>query len=168
MPALPLLTPSWYGPMSKWLTSGDATDALSRSSRGELEDRIMGKTAQLGAVSHSLAHTYRAWIYTCTTCQRHLRTDCHAKEIGKTPVTRVTGPVATPPTAAPVPPESQTSTSHEHLLDLLSKMDALLQLQTINGSQEDLTAIVRRFDSKPLTARCKRRKPTQRLKSRDC
>ena len=28
-----------------------------------------------------------SWIYTCTTCQ-HLCTDCHAKEIGKAPVTR--------------------------------------------------------------------------------
>ena len=47
----------------------------------------------------------RSWIHTCTTCQRHLCTDCHAKEIGKAPVTRATGPTATPPTAAPVPLE---------------------------------------------------------------
>ena len=49
----------------------------------------------------------------------------------KTPITRATGPTATPPREAPVPPEPQTSTSHEHLLDLLTKMDALLRLQTI-------------------------------------
>ena len=44
----------------------------------------------------------RSWIYTCTTCQRHLCTDCHAKQIGKTPILRATGPTATPPTEAPV------------------------------------------------------------------
>ena len=40
----------------------------------------------------------RSWIYTCTTCQLHLCTDRHAKEIGKTPILRATGPTATPPT----------------------------------------------------------------------
>ena len=51
--------------------------------------------------------------------------------MGKTPILRATGPTVTPPTEAPVSPEPQTSTSHEHLLDLLSKMDALPQLRTI-------------------------------------
>ena len=47
------------------LISGDATDALSSSSRGELEDRVMGKTAQVGVVSlrqHTRGKDYRnAW-----------------------------------------------------------------------------------------------------------
>ena len=51
----PLRVLGSYGPMSMRLTSGDATDALSRSSRDEREKRIMGKTAQVGAVSHSSA-----------------------------------------------------------------------------------------------------------------
>ena len=102
--------------------------------------------------------TNRSWIYTCTTCQRHLCTDCHAKEIGKTPVTRATGPTTTPPTVAPVPPEPQTSTSHEHLLHLSSPSWMLsLCCKQSNGSQEDWIADTRRFDFKPLTARCKQR-----------
>ena len=62
------------------------------------------------------------------TCQRHLCTECHAKETGKTPIPRATGPTATPPTEAPVPPEPQTSTNTYWTL---SKMDALPRLQTI-------------------------------------
>ena len=101
----PLRMLDWYGLMSTRLTSGDATDALNRSSRRELEGWIMGKTAREGAASHSSTQTNRSWIYTCTTCQRHLCTDCHAKEIGKAPVTRANGPTTTPHTVAPVPPE---------------------------------------------------------------
>ena len=40
VPAHPLRMLDWYGPMSTRLTSGDATDALSRSLRGGLEDRV--------------------------------------------------------------------------------------------------------------------------------
>ena len=47
---------SWYGPTSTRLTSGDATDALNRSSQDELEGRIMGKAAQEGVAPHSSAH----------------------------------------------------------------------------------------------------------------
>ena len=42
--------------------------------------------------------TNRSWICTCTTCQRHLCTECHAKETGKTPILRATGSTVTPPT----------------------------------------------------------------------
>ena len=75
--------------------------------------------------------TNRSWIYVCETCQRHLCAEYHAKEIGKAPVTRATGPTATSSVAASRPPEPQTSTSHEHLLHLLSKIDALPGLQTV-------------------------------------
>ena len=57
MPASALRMLSWQEPTSMRLTSGDGTDALSRSSQDELEDRIMGKTAQVGAVCRSSAHT---------------------------------------------------------------------------------------------------------------
>ena len=57
MPVSSLRMLSWHGPMSTRLTSGDATDALNRSSRDELEGRIMGKTAQEGVASHSSPHT---------------------------------------------------------------------------------------------------------------
>ena len=60
----------------------------------------------------------------------HETSSNHAEEIGKA-IERETGPTATPPTAAPVPPETQTNTSHEHLLCLLSKLGALPQPQTI-------------------------------------
>ena len=55
MPVSSLWMFSWYGPMSTRLTSAVATDALNRSSRDELEGRIMGKTAQEGVAAHSSA-----------------------------------------------------------------------------------------------------------------
>ena len=77
--------------------------------------------------------TSRSWIYTCKTCQRHLCTDCHAKEIGKAPTMRAYASAATPPSAAlpVVEPEPEKDKSHERLLFLLSKIDALPQIQTI-------------------------------------
>ena len=56
MPVSSLWVLSGNGPMSTRLTSGDATDALNRSSRGELEGWIMGKNAREGVASHSSAH----------------------------------------------------------------------------------------------------------------
>ena len=77
--------------------------------------------------------TSRSWIYTCRSCQRHLCTDCHAKEVGKAPTMRAYASAATPPSAAPpvVEPELEKDKSHERLLFLLSKIDALPQIQTI-------------------------------------
>ena len=108
---------------------------------------------------------------TCTTCQRHLCTDCHAKEIGKAPVTRATGPTATPPTAAPLPPEPQTNTSHELLLCPLSKLDAVPQLQTIQWIPRGLdrryaTTRHQALDRAMQAAKANTAAPSQRLWSK--
>ena len=122
-------------------------------------------------LSFDSTQTNRSWIYTCTTCQRHLCTDCHAKEIGKAPVARATGPTATPPTAAPLPSEPQTNTSHEHLLRLLSKLDALPQLQTIQWIPRGLdrryaTIRLQALDRAMQAAKANTAAPIQRLWSK--
>ena len=57
--------------------------------------------------------------------------DHHAREIGNTAPTRAVGPTALPSTAAPLPFVNETDASHKHLFLLLSKIDPLPQLQTI-------------------------------------
>ena len=98
-----------------------------RARRQDHGKNCSGRECDLAFVTQ----TNRSRIYTCETCQRHLCTDCHDKEIGKAPVTRATGPTATSSVAASRPPEPQTSTSHENLLHLFSKIDALPGLQTV-------------------------------------
>ena len=97
---------AWQELTSTRLTSGDATDTLSLSSRDELEDRIMGMTAQVvDAVFHSSAHKQIAHGST----RARLASDTSAR-------------IATP----------RRLTQHQlrERLDL-SKLDALPQLQTI-------------------------------------
>ena len=168
MQAPPLRMLSWYGPTSLRLTPGDATDALSRSSRDELEDRIMGKTAQVGVVSHSSAHKQIAHGST----RARLASDTTAR-------------IAMPRRLAKhrLRERLDRLRRHPQHLCLLSPGRARatntywtssprwmlsLSCNQSSGSQEDLTAGMRRFDSKPLTVRCKQRMPTQRLQSKGC
>ena len=79
-----------------------------RARRQDHGQNCSGMTCDLAFVS---TQTNRSWIYTCEACQRHLCTDCHAKEIGKAPVTRATGLTAAPYGAASRPPRA--SGEHE-------------------------------------------------------
>ena len=112
--------------------------------------------------------TNHSWIYTCRACQRQLCLDCHAKEIGRAPVTRAYASAATPPSAAPlvIETEPEKNMSHERLLFLLSKIDASRRYRRSNGYQEDWTKGMRQYGCKPWTERCKQRKPTQQLRPR--
>ena len=73
-----------------------------------------------------------------TETERNLCIDCHAKEIGKAPVTRAIGQTA--PSlihAPPLPPVPESDASHERLLLLSSRIDPLPQLQSIPMDTED-------------------------------
>ena len=110
MPAAPLKVLRWRELMSTRLTSGDAQ--MRRAMRHEESSKTGSWARRLRWWMRSIVrHAHKQIAHgspRCTTCQRHLCTDCHAKEIGKAPVTRATGRTATPPTAAPLPPEPQT------------------------------------------------------------
>ena len=126
-----------------------------RARRQDHGKNCSGRECDLAFVS---TQTNRSRIYTCETCQRHLCTDCHDKEIGKAPVTRATGPTVTSSVVASRPRARATS-----ICCIFSpRLTRLLDFKQSYGFQGNLTAGMRRFDCKPLAARCKRQKLTQR------
>ena len=63
------------------MTAGGATCALSRSSNDVLGDKSTATDARAACESSFVSTpTNRSWVYTCTSSQRHLCTDCHARE----------------------------------------------------------------------------------------
>ena len=170
MPAAPLKMLRWRELMPTRLTSGDATDALSHSSRDELEDRIMGKTAQVvDAIYHSSAQKQIAHGST----RARLANETSARIVTQRRLAkhqlreRLDRPRRHP---------------QQHLYHLSPRRTRATNIccasspswtlspscKQSNGSQEDSTAGMRRSDFKPLTERCKQREPTQRLQSKGC
>ena len=147
--------------------------ALSRSSNDELGDRSTDTDAQevnvtrLSSAHKQIAHgSTRAWHASASFC-----TDCHAREMGKVPAARATGPTTPPSTAALLPLGPETAASHEHLLLILSKIDPLPQLQTIQwiprGLDRRYAAIrLQALDRAMQAARANPAAPTQRLWSK--
>ena len=169
MPVSPLWVLNGYGPMSTRLTSGDATDALNRSSRGELEGWIMGKTAREGVASHSSAHKQIAHGST----RARLASDTSAR-------------IAMPRRLARHQLRERLDRPRRHTQLHLYHL-SLRRAQVTNtccisspswtlslccrqssGSQEDWIADMRRFDFKPWIVQCKQQKPTQQLQSKGC
>ena len=127
----------------------------------------MGKTAQVGVVSRSSAHNKSLM-------------DLHVHDLPATPLHGLpcqgdwqntnsegdwTDCDATHRSTC-VSPEPQTSTSHEHLPDLLSKMDALPQLQTIQWIPRGLEVRLQALDRAMQAAKANTAAPIQRLRSK--
>ena len=102
--------------------------AVRRARRVDHGQKCSGRECDLLFVS---TQTNRSWMYACAMCQRHLCTECYAKELGRVATTRAARPTVAPPRKAHAPPEPQTNACHEHLLHLISKIDALPQSQII-------------------------------------